>query len=434
VFKKVISFFTQELWSIELESLSKIKSFLHRQARILYLLAKSLVEDKCLLRASALTYTTLLSLVPVLAVVFSIAKGFGVQNKLETLLLEKFAMANREVIQNIIQYVNNTDFSTLGALGLIFLIFIAIRMLVNIEQSFNDMWGVKKGRPLFQKLTEYLSVLVISPLLIAAAIGSTASLQSTLLYERLFGSVALHRIFLKMFPFITIWIAFTFIYFFVPNIKVRFKSALIGGIVGGTLWQIVQWWFIHFQMSFSRYNAIYGSFAQIPIFLIWLHLFWVILLLGGEISYAHQNISVFTREIRISSPSQISIQLIGLKMMLTVTRNFYHKDKSWNVGELSKEWQVPAKVINQVASILNKEGLLAEIYKERERYYLPAISPDDIKITQVLSILQNHGDSLKKLEKDAELKVILAKAKEGMNRGLQEITLKDMLEKKYEKI
>ncbi|MFO7718147.1 MAG: YhjD/YihY/BrkB family envelope integrity protein, partial [Desulfohalobium sp.] len=254
---------------------------------------RAFFRDQCLLRASALTYVTALALVPFLAVAFSLSKGFGFQNTVYIrTLLERFATGREEVIDHVLTYINNTDVGTLGSIGVAVLFISVFTMLANVEKTFNTIWGVQRPRQLSRKFTDYLSVIVLCPVLVIASLSATASLQSSAVAQKLLSVGVVDSVFgllLKLTPFFMAWLALVFIYTVMPNTRVRLFPAFTGALVAGFLWQGTQKALIHYQIGFSKYNAIYGSFAQVPLLLLWMHVSWIIVLFGAEISFALQN-------------------------------------------------------------------------------------------------------------------------------------------------
>lgn len=271
--KTTIKFFTQDIWTAESEQVSNVKKRIVMILKGGYLVINGFIKDQCFIRASALTYTFVLSIVPLLAVAFSVLKGFGFQNNA---MIQKFlydiTAGREEIADNFLNFLNNTNVGALGAIGVGFLLFSVITLLGNIEKSFNVIWGVQKSRTLGRKFTDYLSVTIISPLLFIVAISATATVQSNGFIHRLLEISVFADIYiflLKFVPYIIVCLVLTFIYGFMPNTKVKFTSALTGGIIAGVLWQFAQWGYIKFQIGAAKYNAIYGVFAQIPLFLVW---------------------------------------------------------------------------------------------------------------------------------------------------------------------
>lgn len=263
-----------------------------RLARFVLDLIESLSKHQVSLRAAALTYTTVLSLVPFLAIAFAVLKGFGVQNALEPVLLKVAGEASSEVVGRIIGYVNNTNVKSLGVIGLLTLLVAVVNLLTSIEEAFNAICGVSDTRSLQRRFSDYLSVVVVGPVLLIVAMSMTSSLQSQWLVQWLINHTWLGDAILLLFrlvPYLSVWIAMTFLYSYLPNAKVPLRSALLGGVVAGTIWQLTQWAYFHFQVGVANYNAIYGALAALPIFLVWIYTSWLIVLFGMELVRVHQE-------------------------------------------------------------------------------------------------------------------------------------------------
>ncbi len=271
---------------------TRLPLWLKRALCFLNNLGTAFVTHQAPLRASALTYTTLLSLVPFLAIAFSVLKGLGVQNALEPLLLQVAGESSRETVSQIIGYVNNTNVKSLGVVGLLFLLVTVVSLLSTIEDAFNNIWGVLETRSLQRRFSDYLSVVVVGPLLLMVAMSMTSSLQSQWLVQWLVRNTLLGEAILlpfRLVPYLSVWVAMTFLYSYIPNARVRFRSAVLGGVVAGTIWQVTQWGYFHFQVGVANYNAIYGALAALPIFLVWIYTSWLIVLFGLELVRTHQE-------------------------------------------------------------------------------------------------------------------------------------------------
>ncbi len=433
-------FITIDLWELELTEINKIKKFLLYIIKGAYLVIIGFVKDQCLLRSSALTYTTTLSIVPLLAVGFAVSKGFGFQNTdLIKGFLYKISAGKSEVVNKIIEYINNTNVTALGAIGVATLLLTVISLLGNIEKSFNTIWGVKKARSFGKKFTDYLSITLIYPFLTVIAVSATASLQSNKIVQKILSLSVLSSLYLfllKMTPYITVWIALTFIYFFMPNTKVKITSALIGGIIGGTLWQLAQVIYIQFQIGVAKYNAIYGSFSQIPLFLIWLYISWIIVLLGAEISFAAQNLKTYHKE---SGSLNISIKdkdKFALRIMLLLSKNFYANDKMLTNENISEQLNIPVKLVNEILSILDKTSLVIEVKKDDIVYYIPGKPLEKISIYDIINRLHNYGEMKLRVSKDNEysfINKINEKIDENQKKFLKKFTLTNII-KGYIKI
>jgi membrane protein len=274
---EIINYVTTDIWRIRLQDHPRKKIFFITQLRVIILALRGFSEDKCSLRASALTFYSLLSVVPVVALGFGIAKGFGSDKSLEKQLLEKFP-AQEEVLLQVMEFarslLDQTKGGVVAGIGLAVLFWIVIRLLSNIEHSFNEIWGIKKSRSAVRKITDYISIMLICPVLIIVSSGLTVFIitQLTLITEKfaILGFInSLIFFMFKLLPYCVICGAFTFIYIFMPNTKVKFLNGLIAGVIAGITYQVAQWGYIHFQVGVAQYNAIYGSFAALPLFLIW---------------------------------------------------------------------------------------------------------------------------------------------------------------------
>lgn len=248
-------------------------------------------STSCLTRGAALSFTTILSLIPFLAFAFAILKGFDVPNRLEPLLLQNVAAGQKELVERIITYINNTNMKSLGTVGLVTLIFTVVSLIGEIEEAFNAIWGVTATRSLGRKITDYISMVVVGPILLTAATSITTTLQSQELVRTLLENDFAGPVLLSLFrfvPFVSITAALTFAYSFLPNAPVRLKSALLGGCIAGVIWQTAQWGYLHLQIYMTSYNAIYGTMAVLPIFMIWVYTSWIIVLSGMLLVRRHQ--------------------------------------------------------------------------------------------------------------------------------------------------
>ncbi len=429
----VIHFFTVRLWELEPEQHRGIRRLAIRYLQIMSLVVKDFWEDQCLLRASALTFSTILSIVPFFALTFALLKGLGVQNKLEPLILDQVAAGSHEVVGKIITYINNTNMTSLGAIGLVTLIITVITLLGNIEEAFNAIWGVKETRPFNRIFSDYISVIVTGPLLLVAATSVTTSLQSQAMIKWLLNTSYLGDLLLfgfRLIPYLSIWVALVFLYIFIPNTKVRLKSAIIGGILAGTSWELAQWGYIHFQVGVARYNAIYGTLAMLPIFMVWIYTSWLIVLFGVEVVYAHQNIRTFRREVHTPSLSHGMKELLALSLLQSIATTFHYGNHPHTAEELAEELDLPVRVVREILLQLRDAGYLAEVAGDLPAYQ-PARSLDQLKVVDILATLRTFGEKLRltRLTRGEELlQGILARKEAGGAATLGEMTFHDLLE------
>lgn len=422
------------IWEQNPQEMSWFKRTAFRQLQMVVLVSRDFYGNRSLLRASALTYYTLLSLVPLLALAFALLKAFGVQNQLEPLILEKLNVGDGHVAEAIVGYINNTQVTQMGAIGLVFLLVAVISLLTNIEAAFNDIWGVDSLRPLLRRFSDYLSVILVGPVLLIGAISMTSSLIShsftqNLLEMQMIGSVIVFV--LKVTPFIFMWLAFTLLYIFMSNIKVQWRAALIGGVVGGTLWQFAQLSYVHFQVGVARYNAIYGTMAALPIFMVWLYVSWVIVLFGLGVCYAKQNLRTGARDLRVHEVSRRSYEQVALALLVTLADRFHRGDPAINHEELAKLLYIPPRLCRAILAQLERLGLVTEICSHSGwPSYQPGRDADNLSVADIYGMLRNAGEEVLHLHPHRQTRVALATCDNLatlVNNEFSQVSLKDLV-------
>lgn len=367
--------------------------------QFLVLILRNFWLDNCLLRGSALAFTSILSLVPLLALAFAILKGFGVQNQVEPLVLDQLSGGSQEVVEGIISYINNTNMRTMGVFGLVTLMVTAITLLDNVEDAFNAIWGVKATRSFRHKFSDYLTVLISGPVLMFTAVSVTTFMQSQAAFKWLVETSYLGDILiflLQLLPYLVVWIALTLLYLFIPNAAVRFRSALAGAVVAGTCWQVAQWWYIHLQVGVAKYNAIYGTLAVLPIFMVWIYVSWLIVLFGVEIVYAHQNIRSLRREMRVGTLSHRTRELLCLAILADIVNAFVRGTDGWTAVRLEDDLDISERILLELVGSLVEAGLLVATVGP-PTVYRPARDPDMITVEEVLAVLKHAGEGWKPL-------------------------------------
>lgn len=398
---KILHFITTDIWRIRLRDFPQSKSFLIRQLRIVLLALRGFDEDKCNLKASALTFYSLLSIVPVIAMVFGIAKGFGFQDVLQKDLLDKFP-AQEEVLIQIFNFaqslLENTKGGFVAGAGVVILFWAVIKVLSHIEHSFNDIWGVKQSRTWGRKFSDYLSVMLIGPLLLILSSSTTVFIttQVTFITEKfallgVFSPIIFFA--LKIVPYVMLWLLFTFVYIFMPNIKVRLTSGLLAGIIAGTAYELVQWGYINFQVGVSKYNAIYGGFAALPLFLVWLQLSWLIVLFGAEISFAHQNVDMYEFEPDCHRASLSLKRLFYLRITQLLAKNFSKGETPLTAASISHALEIPIRLVRELLFELAESGILSETktQEDKETAYQPARDGEALTIKYVMDAMEKRG-------------------------------------------
>jgi len=377
------------------------------------------MENKVVLRASALTYYTLLSVVPFVAMVFGFAKGFGLDKKLYVILANKLS-GQKQVFDWIYTFANSilrrTKGDVIAGIGLIILLWSVMRVLNNIEISFNEIWQIKKGRSFFRKFSDYLAIMLIAPIFVilssSVTVYITTQITSIVQHIQLLGYFApLIRIFINLIPYILIWILFSFIYIVIPNTIVKFWPAVISGIITGTIFQITQWIYVKFQISVSSYNAIYGSFAALPLFMLWVQVAWLIVLFGAEMSYASQNYEKYEFE---SEVDQISIgyrRLLSILVTYFVVKKFANSENAPGLDEISIQLQMPSRIVREITNELVESGVFSQVslFDNREILYQPAMDINRLTIKTVIDKLENSGITSLDIANVPDLKKINSK-------------------------
>ncbi|MFQ5988608.1 MAG: YhjD/YihY/BrkB family envelope integrity protein [Candidatus Methylomirabilales bacterium] len=381
-----------EMWEVEPSQLSQFRRFLYPQLRLLYIVANGFVENRLTRQAAALTFTMLLSIAPFLAVTFSLLRAFGIPNRLHPFLAELLAPLGPsagEITTRLIGLVNNVDVGALGAVGLIALFITIVSLMGSIEQAFNHIWGVKTPRGLARKFTDYLSVLLVGPVLVFSAVAVFASLQSSALVQSLmaiepFGTMILTG--LRLVPYFMLLGALTFLYVFMPNTNVQMGSALIGGLVGAILWVTAGLGFAAFVASSTKYYAIYSSFAILFLFLLWFYVGWVIVLLGAQVAFASQHLDTYQEGRKASMTSMADRERLALQLMTVIGHHFYYGKPPWTAVALARRFNAPRQLITELLHILTQKQLL--FAGSDGQGYVPARDLERIEVKQILDSLR----------------------------------------------
>lgn len=397
ILSKIIHFITIDIWRIRFNELSGKKLFFTRALMTVVLVVRGFIEDKCILRASALTVYSLLSIVPIIAVALGIAKGFGFEAVLEAQITERL-QGHPEIATWLIGFAHSllkeAGRGAVAGIGIVLLFWTIIRMLSNIENSFNDIWGIRKGRSIGRKFSDYLAIILISPILLIMP-GGIAIAVSGMLKEIPMLAAASPFILsmLRFTSYIAIWTLFTFIYFLIPNTSVNLKPALLGGIIAGTAYQFLQWGYVNIQIGVAQFSAIYGTFAALPLFLIWLQISWLIVLFGAEISFAHQNAETYEFEPDFSRVSHSHKKLLSLRIVHLLVKNFSHGEKPLTAVQISHELKTPIRLVSKILYELTESNIAYEVRHENEKTiaFSPAQSLETLTIRNVIERLEERG-------------------------------------------
>ena len=428
-FSRIKNYLSKDLWLVEKDALPPLKRFFVNALQVIFLTIKEFIHDKCDLKASGLTYYSLLSIVPILALAFAIAKGFGYDSALEAEIYSIFSgheLVAHQAVEFANKMLSETKTGIIAVSGLFVLLYSVMSLLYNIEEIFNQVWNIKTSRPIGRKLTDYFAIMLVGPLFIIASSSFTVYLVSEI--KEVTSSLSVLKmaspiifVALKWVPYTLVWFAFTLLFMVMPNTKVSFKAAIVAGVFAGTLYQLVQWGLINFQIGVSRYNAIYGSFAVLPLFLFWLQLSWVIVLLGTELSYAIQHVegnSYIKHKLKLSIAEE---KLLCLAVMLEVVKRFKKVEKAANLSDLHKVLGVPSIYINQVVEVLEKSNLLILVENsEKQAQFLPAMDLASIRVFDVISRLDGLDNAGVDFSKYANYKLLVDKLE-----GIKERLLKN---------
>jgi len=352
------------VWEVDLQTLPPYRAEVVKVLRAASTVIADLAQGQLTLHAMSLVYTTLLSLVPLLAFSFSVLKGFGVHNQVEPLLqnlLAPLGAQGEEITAQIVSFVDNIKVGVLGAMGLGFLLYTVISLIQKIERAFNHIWHVVQPRDLRERFTHYFSVLVIGPVLVFSALGITASVTGSETVQRLrevepFGTA--FAISSRLVPYLLVVAAFTFVYVFVPNIRVRLRAALVGALVAALLWQSVGWAFASFVVTSTRYTAIYSSFAIVLLFMIWLYVAWLILLVGASVAFYYQHPEFLGAGRHGITLTPRNIEQLALRILYVVGGAHLRGEPPWTGEGLARRLGVPLEPMKPVLDGLRREGIL----------------------------------------------------------------------------
>jgi membrane protein len=394
---RLLSRFDSVVWGVREQPLPAWKARGLRILRTALILARDLAGGQLTLRAMGLVYTTLLSIVPLLALSFSVLKAFGVYNQIQPVLLNFLAPLGEkgaDITHKIVQFIQNMNVGVLGAVGVGLLVYTAISLMQKIEESLNYIWHIPRSRRLGERFSRYLSVLMVGPILVFSALGITATIMNIETVRDLLAIGALGQTvqaISRLTPYLLVIAAFTFVYMFIPNARVRFGPALIGGAVGGIVWQTAGWAFAVFVASSNKYTAIYAGLAILVMFMIWLYLSWLILLFGASVAFYTQHpeyLYAGTGEPRLSNRMR---ERLALSVMSLVAGRFLAGARMPAPADFTRLLGVPMHALQPVLDALEQRQLVVQSTDDPP-VYLPARDPALISVTQVLETVRAAGE------------------------------------------
>ncbi len=398
LFKRLIQFLKVDIWQVQREDISPLRYLLYEVIKKVLLAVEYFTTKRMMDSAAALTYSTLLAIVPIMAVVFAIARGFGYNKYIETWFREALS-SQPQVAEAIIGFVNSylvhTKSGIFLGIGLLFMLWTVIMLISNIEKAFNDIWQVSTPRSIFRTITDYMAMFLLAPIIIVVTSGISIMMATFAngIGETLIVGPTL-RFFLRLLPYIIMSGVFIALYVFMPNTKVKIRSAIIPGILAGVAMQGLQLVYIHSQIWVTGYNAIYGSFAALPLFMLWVQISWTICLFGAELAYTNQNLEKFAFRASTDDLSHRYRLLLSAYLMTLICRRFEEGKKPYTALELKLETNIPIRITHDLLENLTRVHLLSEMTNDEkgtEAVYQPAESTARLSVGMMIDRLEAEG-------------------------------------------
>lgn len=396
--KEVIYFLTVKIWRISRQEVSPLTYYFYEIIKKLCLAVECATTKRMVNLASALTYSTLLAIVPILAVVFAIARGFGFNKYIEVWFRDALA-SQPQVADTMIGFVNSylvhTKSGVFLGIGLVFMLWTVLMLISNIERTFNYIWQVKKPRSVFRTITDYLSMFILAPIIIV--ITSGVSIFATTIINQLDGYVLLGstlRFLIALMPYILMSAVFVALYVFMPNTKVKFSCAIVPGILAGVAMQGLQLVYIHSQIWVSSYNAIYGSFAALPLFMLWVQISWTICLFGAELCYASQNLEDFAFKAQTDDICHRYRLMLSALLASRICKHFEEGKRPYTALDLKLETGIPIRITTDLLYELTKVHILTEITSDEKgevSFFQPAETLTRLSVGTLIDRLESYG-------------------------------------------
>lgn len=426
---RTLRFLTYDIWRVNKGDESMKKINIYNVIKSFILVFRNIDGSQISTRASALTYSTLLSIVPLLAVLFAIARGFGFQKIVESQLFSAFS-GQEAALASAMEYVDNSIAYAQGGIflgiGVVLLLYTVINLLSNIESNFNKSWGVKKGRSYYRMFTDYLALIIIAPIFLVLNAGISIFLSSV----DFMAAVVVSPL-MKVVPFVITILLFTFVFAYIPNTRVKISAALLGGVFTGVVFQIFQMLYISGQIWISKYNAIYGSFAALPLLLLWMQLTWMMILLGVELSFAYQNVNKFSFEHETENISKRYKDLVLIMIMSLIIKRFEEGGAPYSSDELSEKHQIPTKLTQDILFFLESVGLIVEVTTDDDWVsgYVPATDINKITISYLFDKVNKYGSEDFIIDIEGQFKnewAAMLEVKDCSKCGVGQVLLKDL--------
>jgi membrane protein len=432
-FVHIYTFLRYEIWQVTDFELSRPRRNFYRFIKTIILSARGFVVDNLQVRASALTYSILFAIVPLFALIVAIARGFGFEQIIED-SLRGTQVGQANLIPNLMDFVNRYLKSAQGGIfigvGLVVLIVSVMNFFKQVERAFNSIWQVKKQRPIGRQIPIYLSSVLIIPILIIFSSGLSIYFNSKVSQDYIYDVLTpFVRFGIKITPYIVNWLVFTLLYLVIPNTKVKFYNASVAGLVSGIAFQLFQLLYIHGQTFLSRYNIVYGSFAAIPLLFLWLQISCLIVLFGGEISYASQNIQNFEYEFDTNHISKRYKNFLTLFITYVIVKQFENQKLALSSEDISRQHRLPIRIVDQLIAKLVEVSILLEVNVGKKTTYTPAFDINQLTVSLLFDKLDNHGSELFLANKNQMLDSFWQKTltlKEQSDKNINHVLVKDL--------
>jgi len=404
--KQLYKFLTYDIWRIHRDDAPK-RAGTYNVIKTFILAFRNIKGYQLITRSSALTYNSLLSIIPLLAVMFAIAKGFGFQNIVQSELFHYFG-GQKDIVANAISFIDQSlEYAKTGVflgIGIILLFYTVINLISAIEKNFNDIWRVKKGRSIYRMFTDYFALFLIAPLFLIVNAGLSLFLHSVSNNNEVIDFVV--SPILKIAPYAIVIFLFTFLFIYIPNTKIKFSSALFGGVFSGIFFQLFQYFYINGQIYISKYNAIYGSFAALPLLLLWLQMSWFICLFGVALSFSYQNVHKFSFENESKNISRRYKDFVLLLISTLIIKRFEKGENPYTADELSDKYKIPTQLTNDVLYLLEKTGIIVEVPTAQNltSAYIPAVDIQKISAHYLFERIARYGSEDFIIDKENEFK------------------------------
>lgn len=429
-----VHFLMYDIWRIRDNELTSSRRYYIRFIKKLIMSMRGFIYDNLMVKAAGLTFYTMMAIVPIFALLVVIGRGFGFQENIDLFINETFgaqpeiATYIRQFVNNYIEHASGGVFVGIGAALLLWSVLSAFRQ---IESNFNQIWNVKKSRSLLSQFTTYISLLILVPILIALASGFSYYIHQRM--SSVLGDLysPLSNFAWQLLPYLFYWLLFMLIYLIIPNTRVKFKHALLGGIITGTLFQLFQALYLSGQINLTKYNAVYGGFAAIPLLLFWLQMSWTIVLYGAEFCYVSQNLKEYNFEREIDNISRRYKDYILLVVMKIIIQRFERDEPPITTEQLSDRYNIPIRLLHDVLKQLIDIGFVIEQHTDHhtEKHFFPAFDINKMSLGLFYERIDNHGSENFKIDPQGEFSSIwnqITNMKQAIEESSDKILIKDI--------